>query len=752
MSTENVTLKDFMVEFGDILAERVVQKLKPVYSPTNEDEFDRETEKICSKLLRRLFPKQLSAVKALSRAIYREDARCVFLTAEMGSGKTIMAIATVLRSPRPVRTIVVCPPHLVRKWAREIRETSEDALIFDINGKDVIRRLAGLREQLKERPQKHEFYIIGRERLKQRYGWKAAFNIKKKLVRNVEGRVETTFSFHCPDCGRIIQDEKENPLFPEDLKKKRHFCTHCGSALWQADREARRHAEPASFIKKYLKGFFTFAIFDEVHELKGENTNQGKAFGSLASAVEHSICLTGTLMGGYADNIFYLLYRTTPFLLHPEFSYHGQARWTAKYGILQEVIKERQRQDSYYGRGTKRSRTLVRKPGLSPDVLPRYLLDKAIFMRLTDICNDLPSYDEYVITIEMDDELREAYHQFERDLKEAVRKALAQGSKRLLGTYLQALLSYPDRPREAITIEDPETGGIVAVAPALNIKTTQKEKVLIDIVKQEKGQGRNSLIYCIHTQTRDITEDLKERLTRENLQTFILRANSTSTTNREGFIKNKLKEDSNINMICNPEIVKTGLDLVEFPTVIFYQTGYSIYTLRQASRRTWRIGQKRPVKVYYLVYKGTMQERAMRLIASKLETSLAVEGDLTDKGLVALSEGEGSLIYELARSLVDNVRMEGSLDEEWVRYKRQETRADTELTEEVLRAKVLTETKESITVEQIGNKLLFLEVVQKGRGKRRKRRARIRVEQGKLGELKEKTGQDMFQLILPFGS
>jgi len=205
-------------------------------------------------------------------------------------------------------------------------------------------------------------------------------------------------------------------------------------------------------------------------------------------------------------------------------------------------------------------------------------------------------------------------------------------------------------------------------------------------------------------------------------------------------------------MICNPEIVKTGLDLVEFPTVIFYQTGYSIYTLRQASRRTWRIGQKRPVKVYYLVYKDTMQERAMRLIASKLETSLAVEGDLTDKGLVALSEGEGSLIYELARSLVDNVRMEGSLDEEWVRYKRQETRADTELTEQVLRAKVLTETKELITVEQIGNKLLFLEVVQKGRGKRRKRRARIRVEQGKLNELKEKTGQDMFQLILPFGS
>jgi hypothetical protein len=33
------------------------------------------------------------------------------------------------------------------------------------------------------------------------------------------------------------------------------------------------------------------------------------------------------------------------------------------------------------------------------------------------------------------------------------------------------------------------------------------------------------------------------------------------------------------------EVVKTGLDLYEFPKVIFYETGYSIYTLRQASRR-----------------------------------------------------------------------------------------------------------------------------------------------------------------------
>jgi hypothetical protein len=34
-----------------------------------------------------------------------------------------------------------------------------------------------------------------------------------------------------------------------------------------------------------------------------------------------------------------------------------------------------------------------------------------------------------------------------------------------------------------------------------------------------------------------------------------------------------------------------NLDLLNFPTIFFVQTGYSIYTLQQASRRSWRIGQ-----------------------------------------------------------------------------------------------------------------------------------------------------------------
>jgi SNF2 family DNA or RNA helicase len=79
---------------------------------------------------------------------------------------------------------------------------------------------------------------------------------------------------------------------------------------------------------------------------------------------------------------------------------------------------------------------------------------------------------------------------------------------------------------------------------------------------------------------------------------------------------------------------------LDFPTIIFYQTGYSIFTLRQASRRSWRIGQDKPVRIHYLHYRGTMQERALELVGKKLSASLAIEGKLTADGLASMSAGE----------------------------------------------------------------------------------------------------------------
>ena len=76
--------------------------------------------------------------------------------------------------------------------------------------------------------------------------------------------------------------------------------------------------------------------------------------------------------------------------------------------------------------------------------------------------------------------------------------------------------------------------------------------------------------------------------------------------------------------------------------------------MRQASRRSWRIGQTRPVKVVFMSYRGTLQADALKLVAKKLQSSLAVEGELPEDGLAAYGDDGDDLMLALARKIVSS--------------------------------------------------------------------------------------------------
>jgi hypothetical protein len=104
--------------------------------------------------------------------------------------------------------------------------------------------------------------------------------------------------------------------------------------------------------------------------------------------------------------------------------------------------------------------------------------------------------------------------------------------------------------------------------------------------------------------------------------------------------------------ISHPKIIETGLDLLSHPTLIFYESGYSLHTLRQASRRSWRIGQWQPVRVYYLHYEDTAQTACLRLMGKKLLVSLAMEGKFSGEGLQTLGDSD-DMLTAMARELVN---------------------------------------------------------------------------------------------------
>jgi hypothetical protein len=89
-------------------------------------------------------------------------------------------------------------------------------------------------------------------------------------------------------------------------------------------------------------------------------------------------------------------------------------------------------------------------------------------------------------------------------------------------------------------------------------------------------------VYTVYTGKHDTSARLKNLLQGAGFKVAVLRA-TVSTESREDWILDQVERGIDV-LVCNPELVKTGLDLLDFPTICFLQTGYSVYTVQQASR------------------------------------------------------------------------------------------------------------------------------------------------------------------------
>ena len=281
-----------------------------------------------------------------------------------------------------------------------------------------------------------------------------------------------------------------------------------------------------------------------------------------------------------------------------------------------------------------------------------------MFLRLSDVASGLPDYEEQVLLSSMDSEedstgfsQHTAYNTCSRELRRELADALSKGSSDA-GDLPADAISLPRRLHQGRDGLRPQDGRCNSPVPPLSHeKLYPKEKSLLDLVAAERMEDRNVLVYATHTGTRDITERMDDILTRHGFRVAVMKADAVAPDRREAWVADKVKQGIDV-LICHPRLVQTGLDLIDFQTVCWYETDYSVYVMRQASRRSWRIGQTRPVKVVFMSYRNTLQADALKLVAKKLQSSLAVEGELPEDGLAAYGDDGDDLMMALARKLV----------------------------------------------------------------------------------------------------
>ena len=695
---ELTCVSDYLNQYGADLGQRVVEQFPPLHQPSDP------AWPTLEQLKRRPFPAQTLAIMGIVKRW--EEARCAAAVAECGTGKTLISLGSVFTHARGRRftALAMVPPQLVEKWARECFLTLPGVRVFFIDGvrngvssngftgvnevkyragrivrEGVRTPLSDMRLAKQHRSARARWdttigppsiFIISRERAKLGYFWRHSFGTPRSgpflgsVVNPDTGKPVLTSDdqLRRPDFRKVKHSEL---ITPDSSKGRRQI----HSALWQADNDKIARMAPIEFIARFLSGFFEYGIADEVHELKGE-TAQGNALGTLASACDRTVILTGTLLGGYADDLFNILYRVDPKRMREEGFDHGEAgvrQFSSVYGVLEKVTTI-EAADNACSKA-KVTTTVKRRPGASPLLFGSFLLNLAAFVSLEDISDELPPYQEEVISVPMDPVLNEAYSKLEDDVRDALREH--HGNASVVSTGMNALLLYPDRPFGLGTLygfdRNPESGErerfVISEPDDLDQEFNYaKERRLIDEVKSELAAGRNVHVFAVYTRKRDVTRRLQQLLLKEGIRAEIL-TSDVPPADREAWYERQLRNGMRV-CLAHPKLCSVGLDLLSFPVLLFYETGFSVYTLRQASRRSWRIGQRQPIRVGFMTYAGTAQEACLRLMGKKLMASLPMEGKLHVDGLQSM-DSDDDLLTAMARELVTRQGVGEAASEVW---------------------------------------------------------------------------------------
>ena len=254
-----------------------------------------------------------------------------------------------------------------------------------------------------------------------------------------------------------------------------------------------------------MKGVFDYLICDEVHEEKSDTSARANALGALVASCKKVIGMTGTLIGGKASHVRSLLFRLSPKSLKAEgLTWKDSMEFASRYGRVDTITTEKVGLSSDNRRSNGKSKTTrqAEQPGIMPTLYGRHLIGNTIFLSLTDVAADLPDYDEHPTGVCMTADLAGPYRKLEEKLKDAVSDLLRRGNHQLLSGMLHALLAYPDYPWDWQAIGYNENGRFVTVAcpPTLDRNTLwPKEKKLLEILAEEKAQGRQCWVFACYT-------------------------------------------------------------------------------------------------------------------------------------------------------------------------------------------------------------------------------------------------------------
>lgn len=239
----------------------------------------------------------------------------------------------------------------------------------------------------------------------------------------------------------------------------------------------------------------------------------------------------------------------------------------------------------------------------------------------SEVASDLPLRTDSILYCDLSEEERTIYDSLLLSTRSQVVENLEKGASVI--KVLELLL----RLRQASCHP--------ALIPGQRHESSAKTKIVVEALKECIEGGHKSLVFSQWTSYLDLIQEELER----NSVPF-LRIDG-STRDRASIVK-KFQDDQEVKvLLLSLKAAGTGLNLTSADHVFIMDPWWNPAVEEQAADRAHRIGQDKPVMVYRLVTKNTIEEKILLLKDKKSELSKSIisganAARLTRDDLIAL--------------------------------------------------------------------------------------------------------------------
>lgn len=352
-------------------------------------------------------------------------------------------------------------------------------------------------------------------------------------------------------------------------------------ALWRRDSELHRQRT------------YTWLILDEAQNIKNPRSKGAQI--AYKQPAYYRLCLTGTPMENHLGELWSLFHFLMPGFL-------GNAKQFKER--FQDPIEKQQNQ----------LRQQALRQRLKPFLLRRHKIE---------VEQDLPSKTEVVQKITMSKKQRDFYETLRASMHQEVQAEIdARGLKKSQFFILEALLKLRQ----------------VCCAPSLlSIKAAQKIPsakldYLMELVQTLAQEGRRMLIFSQFVSMLDL---IAAELCQQQIDYEML---TGSTRQREQVIE-RFQTGNMPVFLISLKAGGVGINLTAADTVIHYDPWWNPAVERQATDRSWRLGQDKKVFVYKLIAEDTIEEKILHLQAKKQTLAKSIEQD-NASGELRISQAE----------------------------------------------------------------------------------------------------------------